>query len=312
MSVLKRSGVVIMLMLSGLGVAASTPTTQPVFHARLDLYAAELEVGEPLVATVTITNTGPDTLTAYARPGAFRDVSFRFVVEQGTQQLLQIEAPSSGGRTVMPDPRYMAFERIRRSYTLLANSRRQSQKVVPLVVAREGMQSFLGPGEYEVRARFSLDDVSYETSAQLFRIRELPPERRAMLEPFTPALVSLLEGRWGRPTEQMLEVGARLRELYRNAPHRVCLEYRLLENDADDVTAYRVAAKQYLEEFPGSPFVGDLLWHWAHIEIAKDDTEAAEALLARLVKEFPMSPLHGEAQEKLHRLRQKQGGDQEG
>jgi hypothetical protein len=122
-----------------------------------------------------------------------------------------------------------------------------------------------------------------------------------MLEIFTPSLQPLLEGKWGQPTAEMIQLGVQLRESYPHARHRIYLDRWLLSSNQKP-DKYRVAADEYLKTFTSTPLGDDVLWEWAGVEHQANNRKEAKILVSKLLKEYPESPYVADARKLVEEL----------
>jgi len=165
---------------------------------------------------------------------------------------------------------------------------------------------WLQPGTYRIQAKIRIQRLAEEfmTTAETFTVKPLAPGDQGVLSIFTPDLASVLQGQGAR-REQDAAVAkvAELHQKFPRAPHRQYLEFHLLWFTPTREEKV-VKAKAYLEEFPKSPYVDDVLLNLARMEREADKYEKAAAHLETLLRDYPDSPLKQEAEELQTKMKQ--------
>jgi tetratricopeptide (TPR) repeat protein len=263
-------------------------------EADLELQKSNVLVAEPLVVRVVLRNAGSEGVaTPYSNARALRiTAALRVEIRKGTETLMTTWAKSTGAGLIAP----------RGGNILPPGGSVSEEKTFCLrTTAADGSSKWLEPGTYQVRATLQLQgrDKSLETAEQTLRVMPLPPSAAGLLRVISPDDACFLEGSHLKPTVEQAEAAKELKARFPELPHRQYYEYQVLRGLEEDLAKYRPAAKAYIEEFPKSPYMDDVLWNLARIEREADEYDKAAAHLETLLRDYPDSPLKQEAEEKL-------------
>jgi TolA-binding protein len=286
-------------------------------RATLEMHSREVMVGEPLVVTVGLTNTGKGAvITIYAKPGAFRLIADVDISVRSGSTVVLSKAVRSGVAVYPIDPSKAASLVNVADITLEPGGVLSQKRTIALVRKTDERLAWLNPGTYEIQAEIHLQGHStpFKTPAERFTIKSLALEQQGVLSFFGTELVPLLEG--AAPdlvTQEILAKSAKLKKNFPRSPHRQYLEYCILDS-YDKLAAYGPAARAYLEEFTKSPHVDDVLWNLGWREKKAGEYDKAAAHLETLLRDYPQSPLKKEAEELLAKVKaaRKQKAGQEG
>jgi len=274
----------------------------------MELRTPQVTTGEPLVATVGLRNVGDiPFVTAYARPGIFRgnsEIECTVTTLAGDAVLISIDSPNNAV-VIEPNPDFIVkhggrVPAIEPGDSIIA------KRTVLLVQTVGDRRVWLQPGTYRIQAKIRIQRLAEEftTNAETFTVKPPAPEERGILSIFTPDLASVLQGH-GTRREQDVAVTklAELREKFPRAPHRQYLDFQLLWFTPTREKKL-TKANAYLEEFPKSPYVDDVLWALARMEREADEHDKAAAHLETLLRDHPDSPLKQEAEELQTKLKE--------
>ncbi|MCX5647536.1 MAG: hypothetical protein NTX40_00320 [Planctomycetota bacterium] len=273
-------------------------------QAVLEIHSSEIVVGEPLVVTVGLRNpTDSPVKTVYARPGVFylvSDVDITILsVAKGAA--VRVRKGMPGDVVLCPgNPKWESL-----GPAIEAGGVVKSKKTVALVATTAGRLAWLGPGTYEVQAEIRLQGhaAPFRTSPERFTVKPLVPEQQGALSVFTADLAPLLEAGPDFSPQKVKEKVAELKKRFPQSPHRQYLEFHLLW--ALPTREEKVAkANAYIEEFPKSPYVDDVLWDLARMEREADEFEKAAAHLETLLRDYPDSPLKQEVEELQKKMKE--------
>lgn len=300
-SPVRAAGVWILILLAPCTACAGSDADD--LRATLEIHSGEVVVGEPVVVTMGLGNTGKSAVvTSYARPGMFRllaDVDIS--VLSGSTVVVSAKALRTGAVVYPIDPTWAAHLANVADVTIKPGGVLSRKKTIALVRKSDGRLTWLNPGTYEIQAEIHLQghSASFKTPAQRFTVKPLALEQQGALSFFSTDLVPLLEG--AAPdlvTQKVITKSAELRKNFPRSPHRQYLEYCILDS-YDKLAAYGPAARVYLEEFPKSPYADDVLWKLGCLEREAEEYDKAATHLEALLRDHPQSPLKKEAEELL-------------
>ncbi len=304
-------------LLTAFSYAGSVPMEAEGLRTLLSLDRASLVVGEPLVATLLITNAGQSKIqTPYASSQTLRYAAHMgFQILKDKDVVLTPSGGGSGAKVVM-----------RTGVGIEPGGTVKARKVVVMGArSLQSSQQFLPPGTYRVKGwvRITIksgDDlhwVTLESAESEFVIRELDTKDQSALGILAavPELDRVISGRWGKLTQSMIDSLQNVSGQYPSLPHAESADYvltrDLLQHRNDmDLTKCRAAVENYFNRHPRSALGDDLLFYLGHLE-ERFEPETVEGILRviatfeRIVKNCPDSPLVEEVQAELTKLRAK-------
>lgn len=274
-------------------------------EAGIVLHKSSVLVAEPLVVRVVLRNAGSEGVaTPYSNARALRiTAALRVEIRKGTETLMTTWAKSTGAGLIAP----------RGGNILPPGGSVSEEKTFCLrTMAADGSSKWLEPGTYRVRATLQLQgrDKPLKAADQTLRVMPLPPSAEGLLRVISVDDAWFLEGRHMKPTAKQGETAKNMKERFPGMPHRQYYEYQVLRGlrglNLNDLATYRSAAMAYLEEFPKSPYLDDVLWDLARMEREADEYDKAAAHIETLLRDYPDSPLKQEAEELQTKLKEAQ------
>lgn len=259
----------------------------------VDLYSAVPYVGEPLVVTVTLRNTGETVMALpYAKPGMFNKMAPMSVTVHGPDGLVLSRRVGEYVTVLMPpsEPGLRPGEAVSAKRAVVLSQRTSG-----------AAYRWVGPGTYRIRVTVALPQETVESRTVEFTVRPLPEDQSGALSFLPMGLLALLEGPSGRSSMEMKEATERLRKEYPHLPHLMYLDYALM-TECEDAATYEVAGEAYLKKYPESPYRDNVLFREGQLQMYARHKSDAIRNLRSLIKGYPNSVLRAEAEGLLAKL----------